>query len=125
MAYQVFISYRREGGDHVAKLINERLINKGYSVFYDRDSLHGGYFDERIFKAIEECKDFILVLPKGSLDKCVNDDDWVRAEIRHALLHNKNIIPVMIDGFTFPKNLPSDIAAISRINGVKYSIDYF
>ena len=64
MAEQIFISYRREGGDVTAKLICEALKLKGYTVFYDFDSLHGGHFDERILDAIEGCDDFILVLPQ-------------------------------------------------------------
>ena len=45
MSEQVFISYRRVGGDVTAKLICEALKNRGYTVFYDFDSLHGGHFD--------------------------------------------------------------------------------
>ena len=47
MSEQIFISYRRDGGDVTAKLICEALKNRGFSVFYDFDSLLGGYFDSR------------------------------------------------------------------------------
>ena len=106
MSDQVFISYRRDGGDTTAKLICEALKNNGYTVFFDYDSISGGFFDERILKSIEDCNDFILVLPKNALDRCVNEDDWVRAEISCALKHKKNIIPVMLPEFEFPANLP-------------------
>ena len=125
MSEQVFISYRRDGGDVYAKLICEALKNKGYTVFYDFDSIHGGYFDNRILSAIEKCEDFILVLPPHALDRCANEDDWVRLEIRCALRYNKNIIPVILPDFTFPKDLPNDIAEISRYNGVRFVIEYF
>ena len=125
MSEQIFISYRRDGGDVTAKLICEALKNKGYSVFYDFDSLQGGYFDERILRAIEGCTDFVLVLPAGSLDRCKNENDWVRLEIKHAIKNGKNIIPVMLPGFSFPKDLPEDIASISRINGVAFVMAYF
>ena len=127
MASQIFISYRRTGGDVTAKLICETLKNKGYTVFYDFDNLKGGYFDTSILEAIEECNDFILVLPPHGLDRCVNDDDWVRNEIRHALQrgNNVNIIPVILPGFEFPKDLPDDIAAVSRVNGVSFNMNYF
>ena len=78
MSEQIFISYRRDGGDVTAKLICEALKNRGFSVFYDFDSLLGGYFDSRILDAIENCNDFVLVLPPNSLNRCVNKDDWVR-----------------------------------------------
>lgn len=125
MSEQVFISYRRVGGDITAKLICEALKNHGYTVFYDYDSLSGGYFDTRIFKAIKGCKDFVLVLPPNSLDRCVQKDDWVRQEIACALKHNKNIIPVLLPGFEFPKHLPADISDVARYNGVEFVMAYF
>jgi len=125
MSDQIFISYRRDGGDTTAKLICETLKNKGFSVFYDFDTLKGGFFDERILTAIEECNDVVLVLPPHALDRCVNEDDWVRREISHALEHGKRIIPVMLKDFAFPKNMPSDIAEIARYNGVLFMMEYF
>lgn len=125
MSEQIFVSYRREGGDVTAKLVCEALKNRGYTVFYDYDSISGGYFDSRILDAIEECSDFVLVLPPHSLDRCVNDDDWVRQEIFHALKYGKNIIPVMLPGFEFPPNMPEDIADVSRYNGVQFVMAYF
>ena len=122
---QIFISYRREGGDVSAKLICEALKNHGYTVFYDYDSLSGGYFDERIFDAIHGCKDFVLILPENSLDRCVNEDDWVRQEITSAFKEGKNIIPVMLPGFKFPTNLPKEIENVSRINAVQFVVNYF
>ena len=109
MSEQIFISYRREGGVTCAKLICEALKNHGYTVFFDFDSIRGGFFDERIFDAIDGCKDFILVLPENSLDRCVNEDDWVRQEIAYAVKKKKNIIPVMLEGFRFPAELPEEI----------------
>lgn len=125
MKEQVFISYRRDGGDVTAKLICESLKNHGYSVFYDFDSLSGGYFDDRIIEAIEGCKDFILVLPKNSLDRCVNEDDWVRLEIECAMKNRKNLIPVMLPDFTFPGNLPQSIKDLPRVNAVTFVMAYF
>ena len=125
MSEQIFISYRRSGGDVSAKLVCEALKNRGYTVFYDFDSLHGGYFDTRIIDAIEGCDDFVLVLPKNGLDRCQNADDWVRLEVVTALKSNKNIVPIMLEGFEFPKELPEDISVLSRINAVPFSMPFF
>lgn len=124
MSEQVFISYRRDGGDAIASLVSNKLKAQGYTVFYDYDSLGGGCFDERIFDAIEHCRDFVLILSPHSLDRCVNGDDWVRSEIRSALRHQKNIVPVMLPDFTFPETLPEDIAEISRYNAVPFVMAY-
>ena len=125
MSEQVFISYRRDGGDAQAKLICSELTRRGYSVFFDYDSIHGGFFDNRIFSAIEGCNDFILVLPYGSRERCCNEGDWVRLEIRHALQCRKNIIPILMDGYSFPSYLPPDIDEVRRYNGLEFNMRYF
>lgn len=121
---QIFISYRRKGGDVVAKLICSELKNRGFTVFYDYDSLKGGYFDSHITDAIQHCNDFILVLPRRALARCRHKNDWVRQEIICALEANKNIIPVMVDGFEFPKKMLPEISDIARCNGVRFEMAY-
>lgn len=37
--YDIFISYRRETGADIAKHLRDVLVSKGYSVFFDTDSL--------------------------------------------------------------------------------------
>ncbi len=84
--YQIFISYRREGGEFLGKMIYDRLSQKGYRVFYDVETLTSGHFNTQLYHVIEECQDFLLLLTPGSMDRCCRDsDDWVRSEIRHAL----------------------------------------
>ena len=121
----IFISYRREGGDVTAKLISEALKNRGYETFFDYDGLKGGPFDRQIRQKITECTDMILVLPKNGLDRCVNEGDWVREEIQIALRNGKNIVPVMLNGFDFPRELPEEINAVRYYNGVRFHMDYF
>jgi hypothetical protein len=50
----------------------------------------------------------------------VNEDDWVRQEIAHAIKLNKNIVPILLRDFEFPANLPSDIGMINTYNGVSF-----
>lgn len=76
--YDIFISYRRNGGEHTAKIIRDRLNKLGYKVFYDVESLRSGICNEKLYSVIDECTDFVLILSPGALDRCVNEDDWVR-----------------------------------------------
>ena len=123
---KTFISYRRDGGEIMAQLIHDRLVARGLSVFYDIESLKSGAFDVKLYKEIENCENFLLILPPQGLDRCMYEEDWVRKEISHALALKKNIIPVMLRGFEFPNNLPDDIKAISLYNGVRVdNMDYF
>lgn len=120
MKHQIFLSYRREGGETLAQLIHDRLSARGYNVFYDIESLSSGPFNTKLYEKIEECEDFILVLPPRALDRCIYDEDWVRCEIRHALKHKKNIIPLLMRGFVFPNDLPNDINAVRDMQGVEF-----
>ena len=131
MKYDIFISYRRKGGFETAKHLYDLLSRDGYYVSFDIDTLRNGDFDTALLGRIEECTDFILILNEGAFDRTLDEsfdpnNDWLRCELAHALKHNKNIIPVMLEGFTgFPDNLPSDISKVVRKNGPKYDHYYF
>ena len=128
--FDIFISYRREGGFAVAKHIKDLLTRDGYSVSLDTDNLMNGDFNKELLKRIAECEDFILILDanvfKGTLEGRAKQKDWLRMELAEALRKDKNIIPIMLDGFTeFPEGLPQDIAAVRYKNGPKYDKVYF
>lgn len=123
--YQIFISYRRDGGDAMAGRLADRFTALGYKVFYDVDSMRAGTFNEQILDAIGQCNDFLIVLPPNALDRCVNADDWVRKELSFALEHKKNIIPIMMRGFEFPATLPEDIDNVRNMEGVLATSEYF
>lgn len=95
--YDIFISYRREGGKEYARNLTSELVSRGFHPFLDFDELKDGKFDKRITDAIESAPVFMFILSPGSLDRCVNEDDWVRKEILHAIEHKRHIVPVDID----------------------------
>lgn len=66
--YDIFISYRRDGGFETAKHLNDLLVHDGYTVSFDIDTLREGDFDETLLKRIDQCVDFILVVDKHTLD---------------------------------------------------------
>ncbi|MDY5119541.1 MAG: toll/interleukin-1 receptor domain-containing protein, partial [Muribaculaceae bacterium] len=70
------------------------LKTKGYKVFLDFDELKDGVFDRRIEAAIESSKVFLFILSTHSLDRCKNEEDWVRKEIECAILSQCHIVPV-------------------------------
>ena len=129
--YDIFISYRREGGFETAKLIYNFMSHDGYKVSFDIDTLRNGDFDTELLRRIDQCADFVLILNKGAFDRCLDssikrENDWMRNELAYALQKGKNIIPIMLEGFTeFPENLPDDIFRVSRKNGPKYDKYYF
>ena len=97
MAYDIFISYRRDGGADIARQIQLVLENYGYKVFLDYDSANTDSFEKKIKSGIAEAPIFLFVLSNGSLGRCCNDGDWVRKEIEYAFELQKNIVPVNPD----------------------------
>ena len=127
MAYDIFISYRRRGaGAGVAGELQSKLENMGYKVFLDVDKIGSGQFPAQIEKAIEECNDFLLVLSPGTLDRCVDEEDWVRREIIQAQNQNKNIIGVGLPGFVMPESnmLPAPLEPVSTIQVFSWTHEY-
>ena len=126
MKNQIFISYRRDGGEVMAHTLNDKLTARGFQVFYDIESLKSGAFNTKLYEEIEECTDFILVLPRNGLDNCRFEEDWVRREIAHALKCKKNIVSVFLRDFAFPMEIPDEIRDIKYIQGVDFStMDFF
>lgn len=125
MKYDIFISYRRSSYD-TANLIATRLRSAGYSVFFDMETLRSGKFNEQLYEVIDSCKDFVVVLPPNALDRCVNEDDWVRLEVCRAMAGNKNIVPVMLNGFTWPDPMPQGMEELNLYHALTASsIEYF
>lgn len=121
----VFISYRREQGGDFAGRISDSLKAKGIQTFFDVDSMKSGCFDSQIFENIDKADAVLVILSPNALDRCVDENDWVRKEIKRALEKEKKIIPIFMNGFNFPNNLPEDIAKLPFYEGVTHSFELF
>lgn len=119
--YDIFISYRRESGAQYARILQLMLSQRGYKVFLDYDELTDGRFGNHIKEAIESSSIFMIILSRQSLQRCKNEDDWVRSEILYAIKLGKSIIPVNPDSSFdgIPNSIPSEI--INEIKGAQYS----
>lgn len=121
----IFISYRREGGEMAAMLIFQALQERGYSVFCDVEVLNAGKFNEALLRNIRACRDFLLVLSPNALDRCADPEDWVRKEIAEAISTEKNIVPILMRGFAFPETLPPEIEALKYYHGLTPQREFF
>lgn len=121
MKYDIFISYRRDGGAQYARILEIKLQQRGYNVFLDYDELTDGVFSDTIKTAIKESSIFMLVLSKESMYRCVNEDDWVRQEIALAIELKKHIVPINpdkeFDGF--PESMPMALKEV--VGSYQYS----
>lgn len=129
--YDIFISYRRDGGFELAKHLYDLLSRDGYTVSFDIDTLRNGDFDKALINNIDNCQDFILIVDSKAFDRVFDtsfpiENDWMRQELAHTLKLNKNIVPIFLEGVTgFPAGLPEDISAITKKNALIYNKNYF
>ena len=113
----VFISYRRDGGEQIAKSVFQYLYEE-YNTFLDTESLKNGRFAPIIEKRIVECSDFIMVVTENIFDRCAEPYDWIFHEAQIALRENKNIIPIFVGIRKFPSNVPELLKKICDYNGI-------
>jgi CHASE2 domain-containing sensor protein len=123
--YVAFISYRTQDDSAAALLIAEKLSKRGLKTFLDVKSLRIGVFDEQLLREIERSSYFILIISPNSLVRCVEPGDWMLRELRHAIQHNKTIIPVFKDNFRFEAegetpDLP-ELKGLSRFHGLAFT----
>jgi len=123
--YDVFISYRREGGAAEARLLQSKLNERKIRTFLDVTELGRGYFDDALLKHIEQTPNFLVILSPNSLNRGEHEEDWLRREIAHALVSARNVVPLMMPGFTWPPKLPKDLRDLRRHQGLDYSHLYF
>ena len=127
--YDVFISYRREGGSQLASLLKVYLEVRGLSTFLDVTSLGGGKFDEALLTVIRQCLNVVVVLTSNSLQRCIGDkriEDWLHRELVCALENNTTVVPLCDPNFSWPqeKLLPADLRTLCRLNAVNWSHEY-
>jgi tetratricopeptide (TPR) repeat protein len=118
----VFISYRRTNLPW-ALCIYQNLTMHGYDVFFDYQSINSGSFEKFILENIKARAHFIVILTPSALERCKNPGDWLRREIETAIDENRNIVPLMLEGFDFGspfvrESLTGKLALLSDINAL-------
>jgi hypothetical protein len=123
----IFISYRRDGGEHLAARVKDALKARGFSVFMDIEDLKSGKFNEALFQKIEAATDFLVILTPGCLERCRDEEDWLRKEMRYAIERKRNIVPILARGFQMPppQTLPAEIAELPNYNGLAPAHELF
>ena len=112
----VFISYRRDAtGKAFARSIKTELTYRGYDVFLDVDSMDAGQWAAQILTQVPKRAHFLLLLTPGALDRCSDEDDWVRREFLAAVEHGRNIVPVREESVDLVAMRKASPAAVTTI----------
>ena len=93
----VFISYHKNSSRNYARKLADHLIANGFDVWIDDRINLGSHWEREIFKAIEICGAFIIIM---TLD--AYDSEWVQREYHYADRLKKRQFPVLLDGENFP-----------------------
>ena len=111
----------------LAARMKDALKERGFSVFMDIEDLKSGKFNEALLQKIEEATDFLVILTPGCLERCQDEEDWLRKEIRHAIASKRNIVPILARGFQMPppQALPADLLGLPNYNGLAPAPDLF
>jgi tetratricopeptide (TPR) repeat protein len=96
----VFLSYRRTNFPW-ALAIYQDLTQHGYDVFFDFNSIPAGDFETVILENVRARAHFLVVLAPSALERCSEPGDWLRREIETAIDEKRNIVPIMLEGFSF------------------------
>jgi tetratricopeptide (TPR) repeat protein len=125
----VFVSYRRTNIPW-ALAIFQNLTHHGYDVFFDYNGIASGDFERIITENIIARAHFLVLLTPSALERCNEPADWLRREIETALNSQRNIVPLILDGFDFgtPKiasQLTGTLASLKHYNGLSIPPDYF
>lgn len=125
--HDVFICYRRGPAHTHSMLLQAHMEFKGKTVFRDQDGLHSGRFEDGLKQAIRYSRHMVVILTPEFFARCTDGKDVVRQEIATALHHGTHIIPVMMEGFSWPAEdeLPEDIRAVCSINAMSHSSEFY
>lgn len=119
--YNFFISYSRRDGHVLARLLTRGLAERGYSVFWDEDTLGTGNLETAISKAIAECDCFLPIITDGFLNStwCVQE---TMLAMKTSQERAKNIIPLIATHSPWPDSLAFTLA---KYNGISFQTEYF
>jgi len=122
--FDIYISCCKDGGEALAKMIYDRITDMGYDAYFDAKITYSDDFDAESYGVIAKCTDVLLILPPHGLEHCMSRGDWIGREIAFALKHNKNIIPITMQGFIWPDVLPEELSKLSYFYRLEADLDY-
>jgi len=127
--FDVFLSYRRQGGSQLAQLLKIYLEAAGLVVFMDTDTLGRGDFVENLKDCLRSSRNVVSICTKGALDRCCDPvegpGDFVRIELALAREGGINVVPVFHEfNFEIRDKLPAETRHAIGQNGVMWQHEY-
>lgn len=116
--YDIFLSYSRADSEIVVK-IYEELIQAGFSVFFDRNSIGSDEFPKVIAEGILSAKIFLFIASVNSIYSNYAPDEIIFAKGHKA---RNSIIVYRIDDSIFPPDIELLFSSLNHRNASVDSI---
>ncbi|MDJ0718540.1 MAG: toll/interleukin-1 receptor domain-containing protein, partial [Prochloraceae cyanobacterium] len=109
--FDTFISYGRADSKALAAKLNDRLIARGYEVWFDQDDIPPAVdWQNQIDDGIEKSHNFIFIIAPHSVKS-----EYCHKEIELAVKYNKRIIPLLhVDSDDYWEQMPEGIRTIIK-----------
>ena len=98
-----------------------------WDVFLDTASIDSGRFETIILNEVGAREHFLAVVSAAWLASASEPTSWCHRELERAIEFKKNIVPVLINGFTFGSETydrPA-LATLAQLNALIIHADYF
>ena len=124
---ELFLSYRHKDWSFAHQLAAALRSFIAATIFVDYQSIDEPKFDASILSHLRKSDAVLLIVSKETFEPghIHRDDDWVRREIHEALVLKKPIVVVLVEGLLIPADIPHDIQAVRRMEGIKFYPEYF
>lgn len=96
---RIFLAYKRSCSWELARLIYDNLKNVGFDPFLDVEKLPNIDFEDNLFDAINKSEIFLLFVTRDTLNKCLDENDWLLKELIYAIKLNKRILVIKDSSF--------------------------
>ena len=118
MGLDAFISYRRSNDYLMAYVVHDRLNERGINCFLNVEDIKAGWFDKTIESAILAAPTFILVLSPNALDRCIDEEDWIRKVFCWLKTKGKTLFLLCMMAFNGSKEISRMFAEMIQRNHV-------
>ncbi len=124
---KLFVSYRRTNWSFTYWLAEELSKLMDVQPFVDYAGIDETDFESSLLRNLRESDAVLLIVTEDTFSpsRIHHDKDWVRREIREALALNKPIVLACHNGVFPPADLPDDIQAIRKVQGIEFYPRYF
>lgn len=122
---KLFISYPSESWNFAQRIAESLAPRLEQSLFIDYRSIDQVDFAESILSHLRDSDAVLLMVTDFTFADIHRDHDWLRLEIRTALEQGIPIVLVRENGTLPPNDLPDDVRAVNRSQGVPFYREFF